>query len=171
MENSYLSEKIKYVFLGVVILAFGACFADKMRIFGVAPNIALCYVMCVSFRNHDSFGFYNALILGLATDALGGRVFGEFTFFFVLFDLIIARVFYKLFAENFWFEFFSGVILSFLYSTIFAVIVWLFDGNFIFIALKIALVEALYNSFVFLIFLYLFKKRKKKRRIAFRVDR
>ncbi len=171
MERNFWVEKIKYVIIGVVILAFQVCFADKLRLFGVAPNIALCYVMCVSFRNHDSFGFYNALILGLATDALGGRIFGEFTFFFVLFDLLIAKVFYKLFSENFWFEFFSGVILSFLFSMIFAIIVWLFEGNFIFLTLKIALVEALYNSFVFLIFLYASKKRKKKRRIAFRVDR
>ena len=169
MGKDFLIDKIKYVFMGVVILALHACFADKLRLFGVAPNIVLCYVMCVSFRNHDSFGFYNALILGLASDALCGRIFGEYTFFFILFDLLIAKVFYKLFAENFWFEFFSGVIMSFIFSVTFALIVWLFDGNFIFLTLKIALVEALYNSFIFLLFLYASKKRKKKRRITFRI--
>ena len=72
MGKDFLVSKIKYVISGVVILAFWACLADKLRLFGVAPNIVLCYVMCVSFRNHDSFGFYNALILGLAADALLG---------------------------------------------------------------------------------------------------
>ncbi len=170
MENSIVIERIKYVILGVVVLAFQTGFADSMRIMGVAPNIVLCYVMCVSFRNHNSFGFYNALLTGLALDAIGGRIFGEYTFFFVLFDLIIEKVFYKLFAENFWFEFFSGVILNIFFSGMFALIVWLFDGNFLYITMKIALIEAIYNSAVFLVLLFIFKKRKKKRRITFRID-
>ncbi len=170
MEKNAVLEKIKYVIWGVVILAFQACVADRLRIFGIAPNIVLCYVMCVSFRNHDSFGFYNALVLGLAADALGGRIFGEYTFFFVLFDLLISKVFYKLFSENFWFEFFGGVVLNIFFSVFFALTAWLFEGNFLFLILKIAFVEILYNSAVFLVFLFLSKKRKQKRRITFRID-
>ena len=81
MESSNILKVIKYILTGLFVLLLQAVFADGMRISGIAPNIVLCYVMCVSFKNSDSStGFYNALILGIIMDALGSRGFGEYTF-------------------------------------------------------------------------------------------
>lgn len=170
MEKEIIIKRIKYILIGVLVLIFQAEFANNLRIFGVAPNFVLCYVMCMSFHSTDSFGFYNALIMGLCADALGGRIFGEYTFFFVLFDFLIGRVFYKLFSENFIFEFLGGAIFNFVFSFSFALIYWLFGGRFWFLLTEMVLAEVIYNSAVFMVFLWISRKTKKKRHITFRIN-
>lgn len=169
MESNDIAVKIKYVFVGVILLLIQTVCGNKMRIFGVAPNLVLCYVLTSSYRSKSTFGFYNALVFGLVLDSISGRIFGAYTIFFVLFDMIVENVFYKYFSENFVLEFFGGSALLFAFSFFYAVTVWLFNGNFMFLFFRICIVETVINSVLFFFFLLISKRKKKKRRSAFRV--
>lgn len=167
-DNDFLT-KIKYGTIGAFLFLLQVVFCNKMRILGVAPNFVLCYTLVASYRNKGAFGFYNALFFGILLDAVSGRIFGAYTIFFVLFDVVVEKVFYKYFSENLFLEFLSGCALLFLFSFFYAVTVWLFNGSFMFLFFGICLVETLINSILFFFFLLVSKRKKKKRRSAFRV--
>lgn len=169
MRDYDISTKIKYSLIGAVLLLVQIVFGNKMRLFGIAPNIILCYALTSSYRNSGSFGFYNALVFGIFLDGISGRIFGANTVFFVVFDIIVEKLFYKYFSENLLLEFLSGSALLFVYSFFYAVTVWLFNGNFIFLFFRICIVETVVNSILFFFFLVISKRKKKKRRSAFRV--
>lgn len=169
MYNDNFTLKIKYVLTGILLILVQVGFGDNMRLFGVAPNLILCYVLTASFKIRSSFGFYNALCFGILLDSFSGRIFGAYTIFFVIFDILIEKLFYRHFSEHFFFEFLSGASLCFVFSLFYAITVWLFEGDFIFLFFRICIVETIINSIVFLFFLLISKRKKKRRRSAFRV--
>ena len=169
MQNDSFRLNIKYVLIGVLLLFVQIGFGNSMRLFGIAPNLVLCYVLTASFSQKGNFGFYNALCFGILLDAFSGRIFGAYTIFFVIFDILIEKLFYKYFSEHFVFEFLSGSFLCFMFSFFYAVTEWLFEGNFIFLFFRVCIVETVINSILFLFFLIIAKRKKKRRRSAFRV--
>lgn len=168
LDNDF-SLKIKYAFCGIALFLIQVVFGNKMRIFGIAPNLVLCYTLTVSYRGKEAYGFYNALIFGILLDGVSGRIFGAYTVFFLLFDIIVEKLFYKYFSENLLLEFLSGSALLFVFSFFYSVAVWLFNGNFVFLFFGICVVETLVNSILFFFFLVISKRKKKRRRSAFRV--
>ena len=169
MERERVILFIKRAIIIISVFALQTVFADKMRIFGVSPNFPLALVLVVSFKNYPSYGLYCALILGLLTDSVSGRIFGGCTFLFVLIEIIIKNYFTKLFTEGFIFETLGGLVFNFMFSVLYGIGRWIFVGSFAHIFLEIVLVEFLYNQIVFMLFLIISKRFKKKRRSMFRV--
>ena len=169
MDREKIILFIKRAALFILVFVLQTVLSDRLRIFGVSPNFALCYLLVVAFKNYPSYGFYLALILGLTVDAVSGRIFGAYTFLFVLTEEIIKNFYTKLFSENFFFECLGGLFFNLVFSVLYALGEWIFYGSFIHIFLRIALVECVYNQIVFMIFLFISKKVKKKRRSMFRI--
>lgn len=169
MENEGIWVYIKRAFIFILIFIMQTVLADRVRLWGIAPNFALAYVLVISFKNYPHYGFYTALIMGLMTDAVSGRVFGSYTFLFVLAEEVIRIYYTKFFSENFFFEFLGGLVFNFFFSLLFAIGEWLFIGNFIRIVFNIAVPEFIYNQIIFTVFLLMAQKKKKKHRSMFRV--
>lgn len=160
---------LKRTFIIILVFAMQTVYADKIRIFGVSPNFPLALVLVVSFKNYPSYGLYCALILGLLTDSVSGRIFGGCTFLFVLIEVIIKNYYTKLFTESFLFETLGGLVFNFIFSVLYGIGRWMFVGSFTHIFLEIVLFEFLYNQLVFMLFLIISKRFKKKRRSMFRI--
>lgn len=169
MESGKIILVLKRVLLITLIFVSQTVFADKMRIMGVSPNLTLAFILVVAFKNYPSYGLYASLTLGFLTDAVSGRIFGGYTFLFVLIEELIKNYYTKLFTESFLFEFFGGLAFNFLFSLLYGLGEWFFYSSFAHIFLKIALIECLYNQVVFTFFLFVSKKIKKKRRSIFRI--
>lgn len=170
MESDKIVLFFKRTLMIILIFLMQTVFADKVRMFGVSPNFALAYILVVSFKNHENYGFYAALILGLLTDSVSGRVFGSYTAVFLIIEETIKYGYKKLFAENFFFECMGGLFFNFVFSFLFATVEWLFNGKFAATFLGVGLLELIYNQIVFMLFLFISKKfGKKKRRSMFRI--
>ena len=152
---------IKRAFIILLVFAMQMTLADRIRIFGVSPNFPLALVLVVSFKNYPSYGLYCALISGLLTDSVSGRIFGGCTFLFVLIEVIIKNYFTKLFTESFIFETLGGFVFNFMFSLFYGIARWIFVGSFAHIFLEIVLIEFLYNQIVFMLFLSISKRFKK----------
>lgn len=169
MESDKIILFLKRALIIALVFVMQTVLADKIRIFGVSPNLPLALILVVSFKNYKDCSFYAALILGILTDAVSGRVFGGNTFLFILIEEIIKNYYTKLFTESFFFECVGGLFFNFLFSVMFGIGEWLFYGSFTHIFLKIVLLECLYNQLIFIIFLLISNKFKKKRRSIFRI--
>jgi len=160
---------LKRAFIIILVFAMQTVLADRIRFLGISPNFPLALVLVVSFKNYPSFGFYCALILGILTDSVSGRIFGGCTFLFVLIHEIIKNYYTKLFTESFFFETVGGLVFNFMFSVLYGIGRCIFQGSFTHIFLKIVLVEFLYNQLIFMVFLIISKGFKKKRRSMFRL--
>ena len=169
MESDKIILFLKRALIVALVFVMQTVLADKMRILGISPNFSLALVLVIAFKNYPSYGLYAALILGVLTDAVSGRIFGSYTFLFVLISELIMNYYTKLFTESFLFECLGGLVFNFLFSMLYGIGEWLFYSSFTHIFFKIAFFECLYNQIIFMIFLFISKKFKKKRRSIFRI--
>ena len=142
-------------------------FADRWRIFGVAPNFVLCFVLVLSFLKKPHYSFYSAFILGFLMDSMSGRFFGTYTALLAMTALGIRELYHSAFSENFVIEAIYGLAACFLYSLCYAFFTSLFEGEFLVLFTRTALVEFLYNFVIFLLMLLIQKKNLKKHRSVF----
>jgi rod shape-determining protein MreD len=167
MERDRYIVTIKRIILSVFIFILQFMLADHYRIFGVSPNIAFSFVLAVALLNDFKYTIHNALFLGLALDAVSGRIFGAYTFMFVLISFAMSEFYHSAFSENFVIESLYALIATLLYSTLFAFLNSFFRGNFFVLFSKIAVIEWLYNFSIFLIFRFIQGIFKKKRKSIF----
>jgi len=158
---------IKRILLCLLVLVTQYVFADKLRIFGVAPNIVFAFVIAIAFINDFSFNMYGAIILGLSLDALSGRIFGIYMLTFAVLNFLVTEFYHSAFSENFVIETLYGFIAMLLYSFLFAFFTSLFKGNFFNMITKIAVIECIYNFVIFEVFLVIQKKSRKKKKGIF----
>jgi len=158
----------KRVFLCLIVLIVQYVFADKLRIFGVAPNILFSFIIALAFINDFSYNMYAAVLLGVALDGLSGRIFGVYTLIFVALNFLVLEFYHSAFSENFIVETIYGFVTMFAYSLLFAFFTSFFKGDFITMLTKTAIIECLYNFAIFEIFLIIQKKfRRKTKRMFF----
>lgn len=169
MEQAVWLKNFKRCLLVAAVFLLQFIFADRFRIFGVAPNFALAFVTAVSFLRNQKYSFYSALFLGVALDAVSGRFFGTYTALFMTIAFCIREFYHSAFSENFIIESFYGLLVCFGYSVSFAFFTSLFRGEFIRLILHTALIEFLYNFVIFLVMLGIQKKTGKKHRSVFHI--
>ncbi|MBQ7950964.1 MAG: rod shape-determining protein MreD [Clostridia bacterium] len=169
MEQATWLRYLKQSILVAAVFLLQFIFADKFRLFGVAPNFAFAFVLTVSFLKKQEFSFYSALILGILTDSVSGRLFGTYTVLFMLVAYGIREFYHSAFSENFFIESMYGLLVCLLYSLGYAFFISLFRGEFLTLLSKTAWIEFLYNFVIFLIMLVIQKKHNKKHRSVFRL--
>jgi rod shape-determining protein MreD len=167
MERDRYILNIKRIALSLFIFMLQLMFADYFRIFGVAPNIAFSFVLSVALLNDFKYMINNAIFLGLALDAVSGRIFGAYTFMFVIIAFLMSEFYHSAFSENFVIESLYAFIATFLYSVLFAFLNSLFSGSFIILLSKLAIIEWIYNFLIFLLFRFIQGMFKKRRRNIF----
>ena len=158
---------LKRIALCLFVLVVQYVFADKLRIFGVAPNIVFAFVIAIAFINDFSFNIYGAILLGLGLDALSGRILGIYMLTFVVLNFLVTEFYHSAFSENFLIETLYGLIAMAVYSFLFAFFTSLFKGDFFTMLTKTAIIECLYNFVIFETFLIIQKKFKKKKKNIF----
>ncbi|MBO5407797.1 MAG: rod shape-determining protein MreD [Clostridia bacterium] len=169
MEQANWVKRLKQYLLVALIFLLQFIFADKCRLFGVAPNFAFTFVLTVSFLREQKYSFLSALILGILLDAVSGRLFGPYTLLFMTVAFCIREFYHSAFSENFLIEAFYGLITCFITSVCFAFFISLFRGEFFTLISRTAWMEFFYNFVIFLVMLFIQKKCKKKRRSVFRL--
>lgn len=158
---------LKQCLLATVIFLLQLIFADKLRFFGVAPNFVLAFVLALSFLRKPHYSFYTAFIAGFFLDSVSGRFFGAYTVLFALVAFGIREFYHSAFSENFAIEAIYGLITCFLYSLCYAFFTSLFQGEFLVLFYRTALIEFVYNFFIFLLMLLIQKRNLKKHRSVF----
>lgn len=169
MEQAVWMKYLKRSLLVAAVYLLQFVFADHVRLFGVAPNFAFCFVLTVSFLKEQKFSFYTALILGILLDSVSGRLFGTYTVFFMLVAFCIREFYHSAFSENFIIETAYGLLVCFLYSVSYAFFISLYRGEFLTLISQTAWIEFLYNFIVFLVMLIIQTKHNKKHRSVFRL--
>ena len=106
----------KQCVLAAVIFLLQLIFADRWRIFGVAPNFVLCFVLALSFLRKPHYSFYSAFILGFFMDSMSGRFFGAYTALFAIVAFGIRELYHSAFSENFVIEAIYGLVSCFFHS-------------------------------------------------------
>ena len=167
METKDILFILKRVLLCLLMLTVQYVFSDKLRFFGVAPNILFAFVIAIAFINDFSFNIYAAVILGAALDALSGRIFGIYTLTFVGLNFVVLEFYHSAFSENFIVETIYGFIAMLVYSLLFAFFTSFFKGNFFEMLTKTAIIECIYNFIIFEIFLIIQKKLRKQKKNMF----
>ncbi len=157
----------KQCVLAAVIFLLQLIFADRWRIFGVAPNFVFCFVLALSFLRKPHYSFYSAFILGFFMDSMSGRFFGAYTALFAITAFGIRELYHSAFSENFVIEAIYGLVSCFLYSLCYAFFTSLFEGDFLILFTRTALIEFLYNFIIFLLMLLIQKRNLKKHRSVF----
>ena len=160
---------IKRGVLVLLIFFLQYIFADKLRIFGVAPNIAFAFITALAFLQDFKFNITASLILGFLLDAVSGRIFGIHMLMFVSMNFLIQELYHSAFSDNFVMQTIYGLLSAFVYSVIFAFFNSFFKGNFFVYFTQIGLIEFIYNFLLFELFLIIQKNTHKKRRGAFRL--
>ncbi len=160
---------IKQTLLAAVIFLVQLIFADRLRLFGVAPNFVLAFVLAISFLREPHYSFYTALIAGFFLDSVSGRFFGSYTALFALVAFGIRELYHSAFSENFVIEAVYGLITCFLYSLCYAFFTSLFEGEFLILFTRTALIEFIYNFVIFLLMLIIQKRNLKKHRSVFQL--
>ncbi len=158
---------LKRCLLAAVIFLLQLICADRFRIFGVAPNFVMAFVLALSFLREPKYSFYSAFILGFLSDSISGRFFGSYTALFALVAFGIRELYHSAFSENFVIEAIYGLIACFLYSLCYAFFTSFFAGEFFVLFTKTALIECFYNFVLFLLMLFVQKKTKKRHRSVF----
>ena len=169
MERANWVKALKHYLLVALIFLLQFIFADKCRLFGVAPNFALSFVLTVSFLKKQNYSFQSALILGILLDGVSGRMFGAFTLLFMAIAFGIREFYHSAFSENFIIEAFYGLVACFIASICSAFFISLYRGEFLALVSRTAWIEFLYNYVIFLVMLFIQKKFTKKRRSVFRI--
>lgn len=169
MESEKVILFIKRAVILVLVFVMQVVLADKIRFLGVSPNFALAYILVISLKNYKSYSLVAAVISGILLDAVSGRIFGAYTFLFVLVCGLVKYIYLKMFSENFLFESLGGLFFNFIFSLIYGLGEWLFYGKFTSIFTQIVLFECLYNQIIFMVFLLISKKTRKKHRSIFRI--
>lgn len=167
MEQANWIHILKRCLLVAAIYLLQFIFADKLRLFGVAPNFAFAFVLTISFLKEQKFSFYAALVLGILLDSVSGRLFGTYTVLFMAVAFCIREFYHSAFSENLVIEAAYGLIVCFVYSLCFAFFISLFRGEFFTLLSRTAWIEFLYNFLLFLAMLIIQKKVKKKHRSVF----
>lgn len=167
LEQAGWIRHLKRGLLVAVIFLLQFIFADKLRVFGVAPNFAFAFVLTVSFLEEQNYSFCAALALGILLDSVSGRLFGTYTVLFMVVALGIREFYHSAFSENFVIEAAYGLIVCFVYSLCYAFFISLYRGEFLTLLSRTAWIEFLYNFLVFLAMLILQKKIRKKHRSVF----
>ena len=167
MTQSGWFQVVKQCLLAAVIFLLQLCFADRLRIFGVAPNFVLAFVLALSFLKAPRYSFCCALILGFCLDSVSGRFFGTYTALFTLVAFGIREFYHSAFSENFVMEAFYGLITCGLYSLCYAFFTSIFEGNFWMLLYRTAFIEFIYNFVIFLLMLLIQKRNLKKNRSVF----
>ncbi len=160
---------LKQCLLAAVVFLLQLIFADRIRFFGVAPNFVLAFVLAVSFLRKPHYSFYSAFILGFFMDSMSGRFFGAYTALFALVAFGIREFYHSAFSENFVIEAIYGFITCFLYSLCYAFFTSLFEGNFMVLFTRTALIEFIYNFIIFFLMLIIQKRNLKQHRSVFRL--
>ncbi len=158
---------LKRSLLAAAVFLLQLICADKLRIFGVAPNFVLAFVLALSFLREPDYSFYSAFILGFLLDSISGRFFGSYTALFALVAFGIRELYHSAFSENFVIEAIYALITCFLYSLCYAFFTSLFQGEFLVLFYRTALIEFIYNFFIFLGMLFIQKRNLKKHRSVF----
>lgn len=169
MEQTNWLKNLKRFLLVTAIFFLQSVFADNLRLWGVAPNVAFCFVLAISFLKSQRFSFYAALALGICLDAVSGRFFGIYTVLFMTVAFCIREFYHSAFSENFIIEAIYGFIVCFCYSICFAFFTSLFRGGFFSLLSSTAWIELCYNFVIFLLMLGIQKKCNQKRRSVFRL--
>ena len=169
MEQTSWLKYIKRSVLVAAVFLLQFIFADHLRLFGVAPNFAFCFVLTISFLKKAKFSFYTALILGVLLDSVSGRLFGTYTVFFMLLAFGIREFYHSAFSENFVIEALFGLLVCFLYSVSYAFFISLYRGQFLTLISQTAWIEFLYNFIIFLAMLFVQTKHNQKHRSVFRL--
>ena len=158
---------IKRILICLLVLVVQYVLSDKLRIFGVAPNIVFAFVIAIAFINDISFNMYAAILLGFALDGLSGRIFGIYMLTFVVLNFLVSEFYHSAFSENFLIETLYGLIAMTVYSFLFAFFTSIFNGGLINILTRIAIVECFYNFAIFETFLIIQKRFRKKKKSIF----
>lgn len=141
---------------------------------GIMPNIAFILVMCGTFIENDDSNLVYALIFGIITDYMNGRIFGVYMLLFVVLSFCFGEIYHRYF-ENMTFVEICFLVFSFiLYSFLIAAFFGLSEGDFGGILLRISLVETAYNTVLGIIIFIIYKKimnapAKRRRSNAWRV--
>jgi rod shape-determining protein MreD len=167
MERDRYVLNIKRSILSAFIFILQFMLADHLRIFGVAPNIAFSFVLAVALLNDFPYMINNALFLGIALDAVSGRIFGAYTFMFVFIAFAISELYHSAFSENFVIESLYALIATLLYSVLFAFLHSFFRGSFFILLSKITIIEWIYNFAIFIVFRCIQGMFKRKRKSIF----
>jgi rod shape-determining protein MreD len=168
MNNKFI-DVLKKIGICLVILLLQFVFADRIRIFGVSPNIAFAFIISLAFVKDFKYNIYAAGFTGFFLDGLSGRVFGVYTLLFVLINFLVFELYHSAFSENLFIETLYGLIASFTYSVIFAFFTSFFKGSFIVLFAQTSFFEFIYNFLIFTVFLIVQKRLKVRRKGIFRV--
>jgi rod shape-determining protein MreD len=166
--NGKIVDILKKTGLCLVILLLQFVFADKIRIFGVSPNIAFAFIVSLAFVKDFKYNVYAAGLTGFFLDGLSGRVFGVYTLLFVLINFLTFELYHSAFSENLFIETLYGLGASFAYSVIFAFFTSFFEGSFIVLFAQTSLFEFIYNFLIFMVFLIAQKRFGRRRASVFR---
>lgn len=169
MEQASWVKNLKRYLLVACIFLLQYIFADKCRLFGVAPDFAFAFILTVSFLKEPKYSFLSALFLGVFLDAVSGRLFGPYTLLYMTVAFCIREFYHSAFSENFLIEAMYGLITCFLGAVCSAFFISLFRGEFFTLISRTAWIEFLYNFVIFLVMLFIQKKCKKRRRSVFRL--
>jgi rod shape-determining protein MreD len=168
MNNKFI-DVLKKVGICLIILLLQFVFADRFRIFGIAPNIAFAFIVSLALIHDFKYNIYAAGFMGFFLDGLSGRVFGVYTLLFVLINFLVFEFYHSAFSENLLIEMLYGLIASFAYSVIFAFFTSFFKGSFITLFAQTSFFEFIYNFLIFTVFLIAQKNLKSHRKSIFKV--
>ncbi len=154
-KNKLLTVSI----VAVSLLLFESSFLEWFKIFGVRPNLAVCFIVLLSFTQKPAVSLSMVLLAGIIKDSFSGFVFGMNTVSFFITMILCLEVKKKLFAQKigiFIFMAFLGIWISFLFFCFYSLIYEL-DCNFTRF-FWVVFVESLYSSLIFFPILKYLKK-------------
>ncbi len=154
-------NRLKTALWVFLITLFQALFTEYISIAGIKPDIIFVFVMCIAAREKNiKTVMATAVICGIITDCLTGRIFGNYLAIYLICAIIMFIVRDGMFKYSIMVSFVMIFLLTILGNSIFYIIniSVLKDVGYLYPLFNIILPAALYNTILSVIMMYLIGK-------------
>lgn len=165
------TAKYNLVKTSVFILIFflNQTLANKIEILNVAPNFIFAVVLCASLSENNQANIYYSLAFGLLFDFFNSKILCIYGILFLLIPFFLSEIYHTYFENMISVQTLLAVVGCMAYSLLFAIFFGLRDAGFLTILVRISIVEFLYNSFIAVVTLFVYRKILSVRKSAWRV--
>ena len=139
---------LKQILIFLLIFLIQSCFITKWRIFGIAPDLILAYIIIMALTYNVAEAAAFAILAGILTDILSSVFFGFNTFIFLYMSVGIYLLGHKYIRGSQWLAFLFVIAGSIVYSIVFYIVVCFTGGagNFWIYLLKNCIFFGIYTA-------------------------
>ncbi len=146
-----------YVIWGIILTVLQPTLARGIEIWGIAPNLFLCFVIIISFFRGKSEGAVVGAIFGLLYDLLVGRMIGVSGMIFLALGYVAGIIGNQFFGGG---KFMVGSATAFIATLIYGIFYYFArkigwnDTGFVTAFFRISLIEGFYNCVMAFILMF-----------------